>query len=168
MDRKKKVAFVCSRNAGRSQMAEGFLRALYGESYEAASAGLRPFRLSRTATRVMGEAGVDIAGHRSKSVGELAGTRFDLVVTLCDEAGCVPRHLLPVGDRYLHKGFPDPAASSGSEEEVLATYRDVRDRIRAWIGEEFRPAATTGHGPDAPLAGPGSPKDVKGETAKDE
>jgi arsenate reductase len=144
MEGKRKVIFVCSRNAARSQMAEGFLRALYGEAYEAASAGLRPFRVSRTASRVMGEAGIDLGGHRSKPVGEFAGTRFDLVVSLCDEAGCVPRALLPEGDRYLHRPFPDPAGFGGSDEEVLAAYREVRDRIGAWVREEFGPGGRPG------------------------
>ena len=146
MDGKKKVVFVCSRNAARSQMAEGFLRALYGESYEVASAGLRPLRVSRTAARVMGEAGIDISGHRSKPVSDLAGTRFDLVVTLCDEAACLPRHHLPEADLYLHQEFPDPAGFGGSGEEVLAGYRTVRDRIGAWIREEFGPGGRPGTG----------------------
>jgi arsenate reductase len=159
MPAKKKVVFICSGNAARSQMAEGFLRALYGESYEAASAGLRPFRLSRTATLVMGEAGIDISAHRSKSVGELGGGEFDLVVTLCDEAACVPRHLLPHGARYLHHAFPDPAAVTGEGEEVLAAYRDIRDRIGAWIREEFGPG---GRAPvDGPPPGPRSPPDLQ-------
>ena len=138
-DRKRKVVFVCSGNAARSQMAEGFLRAYYGEAFEAASAGLRPSRLGRTATRVMGEVGIDISGQHSKPVTGLGRARFDLVVTLCDEAGCVPRSLLPPGDRYNHREFPDPAAFGGSDEEVLAGYRDVRDRIGAWIREQFGP-----------------------------
>ena len=137
MDGKRKVVFVCSRNAARSQIAEGFLRALYGDTWEAASAGLESFRVSRTATRVMKEAGIDISAHRSKSVGELAGDRFDLVVTLCDEVSCTPRHLLPQGARYLHRAFADPATFQGDEQEVLAAYRAVRDQIGSWIREQF-------------------------------
>jgi arsenate reductase len=144
MDGKKWVVFVCSRNAARSQMAEGFLRALYGERYGAASAGLRTFRVSSTATRVMGEAGIDISSHRSKSVGELGGREFDLVVTLCDEAACIPRHHLPPAGRYLHRPFPDPAAVTGDEGEILAAYRDIRDRIGAWVREEFGPGSSPG------------------------
>jgi arsenate reductase len=159
MDGKKKVVFVCGRNAARSQMAEGFLRALYGERFEAASAGLRPSRVSRTAIRVMAEAGIDISSHRSKSLGELEGRAFDLVVTLCDEAACVPRALLPEGYRYLHREFPDPAALGGSGEEVLAGYRDVRDRIGAWIREEFGPGGRPGAGGSKPDSqGPDLPK----------
>jgi len=89
------------------------------------------------------------------------------VVTLCNEAGYAPRALLPRGERYLHRGFPDPAAFGGNEEEILAAYRDLRDRIGAWVREEFGPGRFPGQDPDASLSGPGSPKDVKGETAKD-
>ena len=171
MDGKRKVIFVCSRNAARSQMAEGFLRALCGDHYEAASAGLDAFRVSRTATRVMAEAGIDISAHRSKSVAGLGGREFDLVVTLSDEAARVPRDRLPGGVRYLHHPFPDPAAASGGGEEVLAAYRDIRDRIGAWIGEEFGPAGTgvgdrQAPGPESTPSTPDSPKDVKGETLK--
>jgi arsenate reductase len=119
MARKRKVIFICGRNVARSQMAEGFLRALYGDTCEAASAGLRSFRVSRTAIRVMKESGIDISAHRSKSIGELSGTGFDLIVRLCDEAACTPRPLLPQGARYLHKAFPDPGTFQGDEQESL-------------------------------------------------
>jgi arsenate reductase len=153
MTAKRRVVFICSRNAARSQMAEGFLTALYGDIYDAASAGLRAFRMSRTAIRVMKEAGIDISAQRSKSIGELGGTRFDLVVTLCDEAGCIPPPLLPPGDRYLHKVFPDPGTFPGNEEEVLAAYRDVRDRIGVWIRQQFGPGGSAVDG-DLPSRSP--------------
>jgi arsenate reductase (thioredoxin) len=144
MGRKKKVLFVCGRNAARSQMAEGFLRALFDGSYEAASAGLGSSRVSRTAIRVMAEAGIDISPHRSKAIGEFAGEEFDVVATLCDEAACTPRHLLPRAGLYIHRAFPDPAGFTGREEEVLAAYREVRDGIRAWVREEFGPLRPPG------------------------
>ena len=125
-------------------MAEGFLRSLYGESYDAASAGIHASRVSRTATRVMKEAGIDISAHRSKSIGEHAGERFDLVVTLCDEATCIPRSLLPPGGEYLHKEFPDPENLRGDEEEILEAYRDLRDQIESWIREQFGPGGSPG------------------------
>ncbi len=144
MAMKRKVIFICGRNAARSQMAEGFTRSLYGDSYDAASAGLRSFRVSRTAIRVMKEAGVDISAHRSKSIAELAGARFDLVVTLCDKAACIPGSFLPPGDEYLHKEFPDPGNFRGDEEEILEASRDVRDRIESWIREQFGPGGSPG------------------------
>jgi arsenate reductase len=144
MERKRKVIFICGRNAARSQMAEGFLRSLYGDTYEAASAGLSSHRVSRTATRVMKETGIDISAHRSKSIAGLAGARFDLVVTLCDEAACIPGSLLPPGDQYLHKEFPDPGNFRGDEEKTREAYRDVRDRIESWIREQFGPGGSPG------------------------
>ena len=158
MDRKRRVIFICNRNAARSQMAEGFLRAWYGDTCEAASAGLQAFRVSRTAIRVMGEAGIDISSHRSKSVAELGERRFDLAVTLCDEAACATRAALPRADRYLHKTFPDPSGFPGGEEEVLDAFRSVRDLIGAWIREEFGPA---GQGPGDTRAGAPPPPDLQ-------
>jgi arsenate reductase len=134
---KKRVVFVCSQNAARSQMAEWFLRSLYGDSYDAASAGLRSFRVSRTATRVMKEAGIDISAQQSKSIADLGGERFDLVVTLCEEAACIPRVLLPPGNGYLHQEFPDPANFRGEEEEIPDAFRDLREQIGSWIREQF-------------------------------
>ena len=139
---KRRVVFVCGQNAARSQMAEGFLRSLYGDRYDAASAGFRSFRVSLTATRVMKEAGIDISAHWSKSIGELGVARFDLVVTLCDEAACIPPSLLPPGDGYLHKEFPDPVTFRGSEQEILEAYRDLRDGIKSWIREQFGPGGS--------------------------
>jgi arsenate reductase len=155
MERKRKVIFICSRNAARSQMAEGFLRALNGDTCEATSAGLRSFRVSRTAIRVMKEAGIDISAHRSKPVSEYEGTHFDLVVSLCGEAACIPRSLLPPGDEYLHTEFPDPENFRGDEEEILEAYRDVRDRIASWITEQFGPGGSRGKtDPSSPTATP--------------
>jgi arsenate reductase len=116
-------------------MAEGFLRHLYGDRFEAYSAGTAPGRLDPRAVAVMREAGVDLTGHRAKSVGDLAGVPLDWVVTVCDHAN----ETCPVfpGDlRRLHTGFDDPprlAADASSEEEALAPYRRVRDEIRAFI-----------------------------------
>jgi arsenate reductase len=155
---KKRVIFICSRNAARSQMAEGFLRALYGDTYEAASAGLRSSRVSRIAVRVMKEAGIDISTHRSKSIADLGGARFDLVVTLCDEAACVPRALLPPGNEYLHKEFPDPANFRGDEKEILAAYRAIRDQIKSWIGERFGSGESPGK---TGLSSPPAPPDLQ-------
>jgi arsenate reductase len=158
MTGKKKVIFICSRNAARSQMAEGFLRDLYGNVYEALSAGLRPSRVSRTAARVMAEVGIDISGHRSKAVEEFGGTRFDVVVTVCDEAACVPRSLLPRGETYVHASFPDPGALTGNEEEILAGYRGIRDLIRGWIRDAFAPGSFIGK---ADMPGPPRPPDLQ-------
>jgi arsenate reductase len=116
-------------------MAEGWARALKGDVLEAHSAGVETHGLNPRAVRAMREAGVDISGHRSKHVDELAGVRFDVVVTVCDRAreSCP---VFPQAARLVHRGFDDPpalAAGAASEEEALAPYRRVRDEIRAFV-----------------------------------
>lgn len=128
------VLFLCTANACRSQMAEGWTRALHGDRIEVASAGTSPGGFDPRAAVVMAEAGVDIGGQSSKGLDALAGRRFDLVVTVCDRA----RESCPVlpGARQLHAGFSDPpalAAGAASEEEALTHYRAVRDAIRAFV-----------------------------------
>jgi thioredoxin type arsenate reductase len=115
-------------------MAEGWARALLGDRVEARSAGVEVHGLNPRAVRVMREAGVDIAGHRSKHVDELGDFRPDLVVTVCDSAAerCP---VLPGAPRTVHRSFPDPAAAEGPEEAVLPVFREVRDRIRAMVGD---------------------------------
>ncbi len=132
----KKVLFICTHNASRSQMAEGFLRALKGDRYEVFSAGTEPRGLSPFANRVMAEAGIDLQDHRSKSVDEFRDMAFDEVVTVCDSA----RESCPVflgGGRKRHQSFPDPSLLEGPEEKILAGFRSVRDEIRDWIIGEF-------------------------------
>jgi len=136
MNLKKKVLFICTQNSARSQMAEGLFRSMYGNRYDVYSAGTRPFRVNPFAIRVMGEIGIDISNHRSKSVNEFQGIEFDYVVTVCDNAkeNCP---FFPGGKEYLHYSFTDPAATQGNEEEILATFRKVRDEIRNWIENIF-------------------------------
>lgn len=101
---------------------------------QASSAGTEPSRVHPMAVAVMWELGIDIFNHRSKSVDEFAGEKFDFVITLCDQAA----ETCPVffgGRQRLHMGFPDPAAVMGSEEERLAAFRKVRDQIREQIIE---------------------------------
>lgn len=132
----KKVLFICTHNASRSQMVEGFLRALKGDRYEVFSAGTEPRGLSPFANRVMAEAGIDLQDHRSKSVDEFRDMAFDEVVTVCDSA----RESCPVflgGGRKRHQSFPDPSLLEGPEEKILAGFRSVRDEIRDWIIGEF-------------------------------
>ena len=133
--RKLKVLFLCTGNACRSQMAEGWARRLKGDGLEAHSAGIEPQALDPRAVRVMAEAGVDISGHRAKHVNELADVAFDVVVTVCDRAheACP---LFPGRAKVVHKSFDDPprlARNARTEEEALAHYRRVRDEIRAFV-----------------------------------
>jgi len=113
-------------------MAEGWVRHLRGDRLEAFSAGTSPHGLDPRAVRVMAEEGVDISGQRSKHVDEMGRIPFDYVVTVCDRArDACP--VFPGKARVLHAGFEDPAAARGTEEEVLAVFRRVRDEIRTFV-----------------------------------
>lgn len=130
------VLFVCTGNACRSQMAEGWTRHLHGDRIDAASAGVAPGQVDPRAVRVMAELGVDISGQRSEHLQRYLDRGFDLVTTVCDSA----REECPVfpgAQRVLHRGFPDPPAlAAGLEDEAaLAPYRRVRDEIREFVAE---------------------------------
>jgi arsenate reductase len=132
-----KILFLCTGNSYRSQMAEGWARHLLAGVLEAWSAGVETHGLNPRAVAVMAEAGVDISGHRSKHVDELADVPFDVVVTVCDDA----RERCPVFPgraRIVHRGFDDAprlARAAGIEEEALAHDRRVRDEIRAFVAD---------------------------------
>jgi arsenate reductase len=123
-----KVLFLCTANACRSQMAEGLARETLGELYDFYSAGTDPASVDPLAVEAMRELGIDITRHYSKSLEDLQGVDFDLVVTLCGDArdNC-PYY--PGEARVEHMGFEDPARAAGSEDEVIATYRRVRNDI---------------------------------------
>ncbi len=131
---KKKVLFLCTYNSARSQMAEGLLRALKGDSYEAYSAGVSPTIVDPDAIKAMAEVSIDISGQQSKGIDEVKGIKFDTVVTVCDSAkeACP---FFPGAKEQIHRSFDDPAAYEG-EERMLA-FRRVRDELRAWINEKF-------------------------------
>lgn len=135
---KKKVLFLCTGNSCRSQMAEGWLRHLAGDRYEAASAGTQPAGLNPGAVEVMRELGIDIAAHQSKHLNQFLGVRFDHVITVCDRAreACP---IFPGASSMLHWSFDDPAAARGSDEERRAVFKRVRDeiaeRIRLFLSE---------------------------------
>lgn len=135
-DKKKmKILFLCTGNSCRSQMAEGWARALKSDVIEAYSAGIETHGLNPLAVRVMAEAGVDISGHHSKHVDTLKNIVFDYVITVCDHAheSCP---LFPGKTRVVHVGFDDPprlARTARTEDEALQHYRRVRDEIRAFV-----------------------------------
>lgn len=133
---KKLVYFLCTGNSCRSQMADGFLKALGGEKYEVKSAGLEAHGLNPRAVQVMREAGIDISNHTSDVIDRETLERADYVITLCGHADehC-PVVSNPNAIRW-HWGFDDPAKATGTEEEVLETFRQVRDQIRHRI-EQF-------------------------------
>jgi arsenate reductase (thioredoxin) len=132
-----RVLFLCVHNSARSQMAEGLLRSMAGDGVVVRSAGIEAGRLRPEAVTVMSELGLDISAQRSKSVDELAGERFDVVVTTCDEAkeACP---LFPGAFETLHWGLPDPAAVEGDEPTRLEAFREVRDELWAHVAELAR------------------------------
>ena len=131
---KKRVLILCTGNSARSQMAEGLLRHDAGARFEVASAGTKPGGLNPLAVKAMAEVGIDISRHRSKSVDELLGERFDFAITVCDSARETCPVLPGVAEK-IHWSFDDPAAAVGSEDEKLAEFRRVRDELRAKLRE---------------------------------
>ncbi len=125
-----RLLFLCVANSARSQLAEGLARDLFGSSVDARSAGSQPSRVNPLAIEVMRELGLDLSGHRSKSVRDIDVATVDVVVTLCADEVCP---VLPGKVRRLHWPFPDPASDdpSLSRDELLARFRGVRDAIRA-------------------------------------
>ncbi len=129
------VLFLCTGNSCRSQMAEGWARALKGDEIAPYSAGIETHGLNPNAVNVMAEAGVDISNHRSKTLDDLQDVDFDYVVTVCGHAHeTCP--VFPANAKIIHAGFEDPpklAMDAKTEEEALSHYRRVRDEIRAFI-----------------------------------
>ena len=133
--RKLKVLFLCTGNSCRSQMAEGWARALKSDSIEPYSAGIEAHGQNPDAVLVMKEVGVDISDQESKTVEQLGGIKLDCVVTVCGHAdeNCP---LLPGAPRVVHVGFDDPprlAKDAPTREIALLHYRRVRDEIRAFV-----------------------------------
>ena len=132
---KTRILFLCTGNSCRSQMAEGWVRTLWPDHFEVFSAGLVAQGLNQTAVQIMAEAGVDISRHRSKTLQDLAGQPFDVVITVCGHAAetcpMFPGHV-----KKLHAGFDDPpklAQNAKTEEEALGHYRRVRDEIQQFV-----------------------------------
>jgi arsenate reductase len=125
-----RVLVLCTHNSARSQMAEGFLRALAGDRVAVASAGTEATRVHPLAIRAMDEVGIDLRGHTSKTLDRFRSQPWDHVITVCDSAAerCP---LFPGPARRLHWSFEDPSAVQGTEEERLAAFRRVRDQIQA-------------------------------------
>ena len=140
MTKKPQVLFICYGNSARSQMAEAFLRNYAGNHFNVQSAGVEPESINPYTVRVMVELGYDMSGHRSKNLREFMGyTHSRYVITLCSDADAsCPRGLWSSGEK-LYGPFDDPAAFEGSDEEELAFFRKVRDKIEAkvlaWLEE---------------------------------
>ncbi len=131
----RRVLFLCTHNSARSQMAEGLLRHLAGDRFEAYSAGTEATHVWPLAIRAMAELGIDIAGQKSKTLDRYLGEPFDTVITVCDQANEACPVFVGARER-LHWSFPDPSRAMGTEEEQLAAYRAVRDAVRERIERE--------------------------------
>jgi len=136
--RKLRVLFICTHNSARSQMAEGYLRAKYGDLFDVESAGTEVRGVNPVAVFVMDEMGIDISRHRSKLIDELFDTGIDIVVTVCDSAhqSCP---FFPGAKTTIHAAFPDPSACTGTPEDCLTLFRHVRNDIITWIDSTFVP-----------------------------
>lgn len=135
MTDKLKILFLCTGNSCRSQMAEGLCRHLKDDFFDAFSAGMVKHGLNPLAVKAMGEIGIDISSHASKTTEELGNISFDYVITVCGHAD----ETCPAfagHTKVVHKGFDDPpklAQGAKNEEEALIHYRRVRDEIKALI-----------------------------------
>jgi arsenate reductase len=134
MSRPVKVMFVCTGNSARSQMAEGFARHYGLGRVDAHSAGVEPSRLNPVAVAVMQEKGIDISDHRSKAFDWDLARQMDVVVTVCGHANeSCP--VLPPEVKRLHWPLEDPAAGTGTDDEILATFRRIRDQVESRVAE---------------------------------
>jgi arsenate reductase (thioredoxin) len=124
------ILILCTGNSGRSQMADGILRAAAGDILDVRSAGTRPAGFVHPlAVRALAELGIDLSQGRSKSVDEFKGEAIDTVITVCGGANeeCP---VFPGRVKRYHWGFDDPAKATGSDEEKMAEFRRVRDEIK--------------------------------------
>lgn len=130
----KEVLILCTANSCRSQMAEGLINHDLADRWKACSAGFEPSFVNPRAIKVMAELGINISHHTSKGLGAFAGKEFDLVITVCGDAG----EKCPVFSgktQKIHMGLSDPAKATGSEEEILQVFRAVRDDLRKKLME---------------------------------
>ena len=131
-----KVLFICTGNSARSQIAEGLINNFYGDKFEAFSAGTKPSRINRYAIKVMEEIGIDISKKMSNSISEFNNVKFDIVITVCDNAKKVCP-FFPGAKEIIHAPFDDPAAVKGTDDIITDFFRSVRDQIKIWIEENL-------------------------------
>jgi len=143
-EKKLRVLILCTGNSARSQMAEGLLRHVGGTRYEVFSAGTKPVGMNPVAIEVMREEGIDISKQRSKSVAEFAGQEFATVITVCDNAAeeCP---VFPGAPQRVHWSLTDPAAVSGTKEEKLEAFRQVRDELERRIQSFVNSVVSVAH-----------------------
>ena len=130
----KKILVLCTGNSCRSQIAEGYLKHYAAGKAEVYSAGVEAHGVNPRAVAVMKEDGIDISNHTSNTIDEYRDMNFDFVITVCDNARerCP---FFPSKAQKFHYNFPDPAKASGSEEEIIQQFREVRGLIKAYCGQ---------------------------------
>lgn len=132
---KKSVLFICTNNSGRSQMAEGLLKHLYGNRYDVYSAGIDPKDVNPMTIETMAEIGIDISEQSSIDIKEYGGKNFDYVITLCDDGSCP---IFLNGKKCIHQEFKDPKTYSDANLEKIEIFRLIRDEIKEWIEKYFK------------------------------
>ena len=127
----KKILVLCTGNSCRSQMAEGYLRKYAGDKAEVYSAGIETHGVNPRAIQIMKEDRIDISSHTSNHINEYKDIDFDFVITVCDHAReqCP---FFPSNAKKFHYNFPDPAKASGTEEEIMNHFREVREMIKEY------------------------------------
>ena len=130
----KNVLVLCTGNSCRSQIADGYLRALSPEGTNVYSAGVETHGVNKKAMLTMKEDGIDISNHTSNNVDEYGDVEFDYIITVCDNAKerCP---YFPSNAYRFHKNFPDPAKAEGSEEEVMEQFAEVREMVKLYCKE---------------------------------
>jgi len=139
-------------------MAEGLLRHIYGEKYEVFSAGTNPTKVNPLAFKAMAEIGIDISKQYSKGLEDFSEVEIDLAVSVCESSAktlctlcsspitmgrpLVINEKLHKTKNYIVHGFSDPSEVEGSEEEKLAAFHQIRDKIKTWIMEYFADSKT--------------------------
>ncbi|MGY3089820.1 arsenate reductase [Hymenobacter sp. UYAg731] len=137
MPAKKNILVLCTGNSCRSQLLHGYLAQALGERAAVYSAGVEVHGLNPRAVRVMAEDGVDISSHTSNHVDEYAAVPFDYIITVCDHANEVCP-VFPSTAKKRHHNFPDPAKATGSEAEIMARFRSVRDEVKGYAQDFVR------------------------------
>jgi arsenate reductase len=131
------ILILCTGNSCRSQMAEGYLQDFAGDKAKIYSAGIETHGVNPRAVQVMQEDGIDISRHTSNNVEEYQNIPFDFVITVCDHANEVCP-VFPSSAKKVHHNFSDPGKATGTEEEILSEFRNVRDQIKNWCDTFYR------------------------------
>ncbi len=134
----KKILFLCVANSGRSQMAEGIAKSLWGDQALIQSAGSKPSTVNPFSIKALAEIGIDISGQYSKSVADIDPATVDTVITLCAEEECPV--FLGKAER-IHWPLPDPGTGAATDEEKLQSFREVRDEIKRRLSDYFKSLA---------------------------